>query len=41
MPRQRVLSAGRMREDGFTFCVSSNGVWLTEHVPPAYIQFPL
>jgi putative RNA 2'-phosphotransferase len=32
--------AKRMHEDGFTFHVSSNGVWLTEHVPPRYIRFP-
>jgi putative RNA 2'-phosphotransferase len=35
----RVL-AGRMRADGHTFYLSANGVWLTEAVPPAYIEFP-
>jgi len=32
------ILAGRMHRDGFAFHVSTNGVWLTEHVPPAYIQ---
>jgi putative RNA 2'-phosphotransferase len=35
----RVL-AGRMYADGLTFYRSENGVWLTESVPLAYIQFP-
>ncbi len=34
------ILARRMHEDGFTFHVSTNGVWLTEHVPPKYIRFP-
>lgn len=32
--------ARQMHEDGFAFHVATNGVWLTEHVPPAYIRFP-
>jgi putative RNA 2'-phosphotransferase len=35
-----VIDAGRMARDGFDFFVSANGVWLTEHVPPEYIDFP-
>jgi putative RNA 2'-phosphotransferase len=35
-----VVAAGRMHEDGHTFYLSANGVWLTEHVPAAYIEFP-
>jgi putative RNA 2'-phosphotransferase len=30
--------AGQMSRDGHTFFLSANGVWLTEHVPPAYLQ---
>lgn len=32
-----VIDAARMAADGFTFRVSDNGVWLTDHVPPEYI----
>ena len=28
-----------MHNDGHQFYRSANGVWLTEHVPPAYIEF--
>ena len=34
------IAAGRMRRDGHVFFLSANGVWLTEHVPPGYIEFP-
>ena len=34
----RVL-AGKMHQDGYTFCLSANGVWLTESVPACYIAF--
>ena len=34
----RVL-AGRMHQAGYTFCLSANGVWLTESVPACYIEF--
>lgn len=27
-----------MSRDGFQFCKSENNVWLTDHVPPAYLQ---
>lgn len=30
--------ARQMHEDGFAFFMATNGVWLTEHVPPTYIQ---
>jgi putative RNA 2'-phosphotransferase len=39
-PSILVIDAGRMARDGFDFFVSANGVWLTEHVPPEYIDFP-
>jgi putative RNA 2'-phosphotransferase len=35
------IDAGRMHKDGIAFFVSTNGVWLTEHVPPEYIEFPV
>ena len=34
------VAAARMHRDGHVFFLSTNGVWLTEHVPPDYIQFP-
>ncbi len=34
------VSSGRMHADGYAFFVSTNGVWLTEHVPPAYLEAP-
>lgn len=35
----RVL-AGQMHRDGYAFFLSTNGVWLTDRVPPAYLEFP-
>lgn len=35
-----VVQAGAMARAGRTFFVSANGVWLTEHVPPEFIEFP-
>jgi putative RNA 2'-phosphotransferase len=32
------VAAGKMARDGFTFRLSSNGVWLVEHVPPVYLN---
>jgi putative RNA 2'-phosphotransferase len=32
------VAASRMARDGFTFRLSSNGVWLAEHVPPIYLE---
>ncbi len=34
------IDARRMCADGRAFFISTTGVWLTEHVPPAYIVFP-
>lgn len=31
------VKAGKMHGDGFLFYLSANGVWLTEHVPTAYL----
>jgi len=33
------VQAGRMHQDGHSFYLSANGVWLTEAVPPGYIDF--
>jgi putative RNA 2'-phosphotransferase len=32
-----VVDAGRMCRDGFRFFLSTNGVWLTDAVPPCYL----
>lgn len=34
-----VVRAGQMQRDGFSFYLSENGVWLTDHVPATYINF--
>jgi putative RNA 2'-phosphotransferase len=34
------IAAARMHRDGHAFYLSANGVWLTDAVPPAYIEFP-
>jgi putative RNA 2'-phosphotransferase len=33
------IAAARMHRDGYVFFLSANGVWLTESVPPEYIDF--
>ena len=35
-----VVASDRMNKNGHLFFRSENGVWLTEHVPVEYIQFP-
>ena len=40
---ERVLlrvRAAAMHEAGFAFYLSDNGVWLTESVPPTFIEVP-
>lgn len=32
------VAAGKMQDAGYLFFQSKNGVWLTEHVPPIYIE---
>ena len=32
------VRAGQMHRGGFVFYVSANGVWLTEHVPPEFLD---
>jgi len=34
------IRAGDMYRSGFVFRCSANGVWLVDHVPPQFIQFP-
>ena len=34
------VAAGAMHRDGFAFYRSDNGVWLTEHVPPRFLDVP-
>ena len=35
-----VVRAGEMHVEGLAFYCSDNGVWLTEHVAPRFIDFP-
>lgn len=35
------VAAGEMHRDGIAFFRTPNGVWLTEHVPPGYLRFPV
>ncbi len=39
-PRILEVRAAQMHADGHAFFVSDNGVWLTETVPVAYVDFP-
>lgn len=34
------IRAGDMHRAGFVFRCSANGVWLVDHVPPQFIEFP-
>jgi putative RNA 2'-phosphotransferase len=34
------IRAADMQREGHVFCLSTNGVWLVDHVPPQYIEFP-
>lgn len=34
------IQSGNMHRQGFEFHLSTNGVWLVNHVPSTYIQFP-
>jgi len=35
-----VIRAGEMHKAGYLFRRSANGVWLVNHVPPEFIEFP-
>jgi putative RNA 2'-phosphotransferase len=34
------IRAGEMHRAGFEFRCSANGVWLVDHVPPQFIEYP-
>jgi putative RNA 2'-phosphotransferase len=34
------VRSGDMCRDGLSFYISDNGVWLTDHVPPRFLEFP-
>ncbi len=35
------VDAARMAKAGYEFYRSDNGVWLTDHVPPSFLSFPV
>ena len=39
-PMLLTIRAGEMHRAGFVFRCSANGVWLVDHVPPQFIEFP-
>ena len=39
VPTILTVKSGEMHQNGFAFYQSENGVWLTEHVPPKFIEF--
>ena len=39
-PMLLTIRAGDMHRTGFVFRCSANGVWLVDHVPPQFIEFP-
>lgn len=39
-PALLTIRAGEMHRAGFVFRCSANGVWLVDHVPPQFIEFP-
>ena len=39
-PALLTIRAGEMHRAGFVFRLSANGVWLVDHVPPQFIEFP-
>ena len=39
-PMLLIIRAGEMHKAGHVFRRSANGVWLVNHVPPQYIEFP-
>ncbi|TKK64307.1 RNA 2'-phosphotransferase [Ilyomonas limi] len=38
MPKVFIVAAQQMQQDGFTFYLSENNVWLTANVPVQYIK---
>ena len=37
-PKVLKIHSGKMHEAGYAFFMSPNGVWLTDHVPPGFIE---
>lgn len=37
-PHIFIVHAGEMARQGYVFWLSANGVWLTKHVPPAFLE---
>jgi putative RNA 2'-phosphotransferase len=35
-----IVEAGKMHRAGHPFFLSANQIWLTDHVPPAFLQLP-
>jgi putative RNA 2'-phosphotransferase len=40
-PALLIIRAGDMHRAGHVFYSSANGVWLVDHVPPQFIEFPI
>jgi putative RNA 2'-phosphotransferase len=40
-PALLTIHAGDLHRAGFVFRRSANGVWLVDHVPPQFIEFPI
>ena len=40
-PMLLTIRAGEMYRAGFVFRCAANGVWLVDHVPPQFIEFPM
>jgi len=40
IPVLLTIRAGDMQRAGFMFRCSANGVWMVDHVPPQFIEFP-
>lgn len=37
-PKVVIIEAAQMKDEGFPFYLSENGVWLTDYVPPEFLQ---
>jgi putative RNA 2'-phosphotransferase len=37
-PLVLVVDSRKMHREGHVFFLAANGVWLTDHVPPAYLR---
>lgn len=39
LPVILIVQSSKMHQDGYSFYLSENGVWLTDHIPSNYIEF--